>query len=67
VRKVKYTREGFVHLVREWYVKRNRPFRNSHPRDILDQLRDIAAYKHLDPVATPEMIDMACSAYFADL
>ena len=67
VRKVGYTREGFVHLVREWYVKRDRAFRNSHPRDILDQLRDIAAYKHLDPVATPEMIDMACSAYFADL
>jgi predicted ATPase with chaperone activity len=67
VRKVEYTREGFVHLVREWYVNRNRSFRNSHPRDILDQLRDIAIYKHLDPVATPEMIDMACSAYFADL
>jgi predicted ATPase with chaperone activity len=67
VRKVDYTREGFVHLVREWYVNRNRTFRNSHPRDILDQLRDIAIYKHLDPVATPEMIDMACSAYFADL
>jgi hypothetical protein len=67
VRKVDYTREGFVHLVREWYVNRNRTFRNSHPRDILDQLRDIAIYKHLDAVATPEMIDMACSAYFADL
>ncbi|MFN2133651.1 MAG: ATP-binding protein [Anaerolineae bacterium] len=67
VRQVDYTREGFVHLVREWYAKRNRSFRNSHPRDILDQLRDIAIYKHLDPVATPEMIDMACSAYFADL
>jgi hypothetical protein len=28
---------------------------------------DIAKYRRLEPVATPEMIDRACSAYFADL
>jgi predicted ATPase with chaperone activity len=67
VREVEYTKEGFVHLVREWYVKSHRAFKNSHPRDILDQLLDIASYKRLKPVATPEMIDRACSAYFADL
>lgn len=66
-REVRYTREGFVHLVREWYARPKRDFRNAHPRDILDQLLDIARYKSLEPAATPEMIDMACSAYFADL
>ncbi|MEA3374790.1 MAG: ATP-binding protein [Chloroflexota bacterium] len=33
----------------------------------LDQLMDIAKYKQLKPVTTPDMIDRACSAYFADL
>jgi hypothetical protein len=64
---VEYTQEGFVHLVREWYAKPKRDFRNSHPRDVLDQLLDMAKYKRLKPVASPDMIDMACSAYFADL
>jgi predicted ATPase with chaperone activity len=67
VRRVKYTREGFVHLVREWYIKPQRPFKKCHARDVLDQLLDIARYKHLEAIASPEMIDMAASSYFADL
>jgi predicted ATPase with chaperone activity len=67
VRGVEYTREGFVHLVREWYIKPQRAFKNCHPRDVLDQLLDIARYKHLQAVASPEMMDMAASSYFADL
>jgi predicted ATPase with chaperone activity len=67
VRGVEYTKEGFIHMVREWYVKPKRDFKNSHPRDVLDQLLDTAKYKRLKPVATPEMIDLACLAYFADL
>ena len=67
VRGVEYARDGFVHLVREWYVKPKRAFKNSHPRDILDQLLDICRYKRIKPEATPERIDQACSAYFADL
>jgi hypothetical protein len=30
-------------------------------------MMDIAKYKQLEPVATPDMIDRACSAYFAEL
>ena len=67
VRKVAYQRGGFVHLMREWYVTPRRALKNSHPRDILDQLLDIAKYKRVQPVASSQMIDMACSAYFADL
>lgn len=67
VRKVQYNREAFAHMVREWYVKPKRAFKNSHPRDILDQFLDIVHYKRLDPNITVEILDMACSAYFADL
>lgn len=62
-----YSREGFIYLVRNWYANPQRAFRNCHPRDILDQLMDIAKYKGFRPAVTPEMIDRACSAYFADL
>jgi energy-coupling factor transporter ATP-binding protein EcfA2 len=67
VRGIEYTREGFVHLVREWYIKPQRAFKSCHPRDVLDQLLDIARYKHLQAVASPELMDMAASSYFADL
>jgi predicted ATPase with chaperone activity len=67
MRGVEYRQEGFVHLVREWYVKSQRKFKNCHPRDILDQLLDIARYKRIKPVALPQMLDVAASSYFADL
>lgn len=66
-REVPYTKDGFAHLLRRWYVKPKRAYANCHPRDILDQLMDIAKYKRLEPVATPDMIDRACSVYFAEL
>jgi predicted ATPase with chaperone activity len=66
-REVGYRRDGFVHLVREWYVRHQRAFKNCHPRDILDQLCDFARYKRMKPIATPEMIDVAAASYFADL
>jgi predicted ATPase with chaperone activity len=66
-RGVEYRQEGFVHLIREWYIKPQRAFKKCHPRDILDQLQEITKYKRLRPVAAPELIDLAAAAYFADL
>jgi hypothetical protein len=66
-RGVEYTGDGFSHLVREWYAGTQREFKNCHPRDILDQLTDMAKYKHLEFVASPDLIDMAAAAYFVDL
>ncbi len=66
-RGVEYVPEGFAHMVAAWYIQAGREFKNSHPRDILDQLLDVAKYKRLRPVASAEMLDRACLAYFADL
>jgi predicted ATPase with chaperone activity len=66
-RNVIYTEEGYTYLVQHWYESQNRDFKNSHPRDILDQLLDIARYKRFEPVANPVMLERACTAYFADL
>jgi SpoVK/Ycf46/Vps4 family AAA+-type ATPase len=67
IRKVQYNRDAFTHMIREWYVKPQRAFKNSHPRDILDQFLDITRYKRIEPIITVKALDMACSAYFADL
>jgi hypothetical protein len=39
---VKYNDQGLAYLLQEWYIKRNRKLRASHPRDLCDQLIDIA-------------------------
>ena len=64
---IEYTEAAFAHLVEEWYLKPQREFKNCHPRDIVAQMLDMARYKEIQAVATPHMLDMACSAYFVDL
>jgi hypothetical protein len=38
-----------------------------HPRDLIDQIRDISTFLGIQPVLSNEMIDAACEGYFADL
>jgi predicted ATPase with chaperone activity len=66
-KKVRYDDQGLAYLLQEWYIKRNRNLRASHPRDICDQILDIAYYMSTDPVMTRELIDLAAEAYFVDL
>lgn len=66
-KRVPYDERGYAYLVQEWYVKRERRFRSVHPRDILDQMIDIARYVNRPPQLTKEMIDRACDAYFVQL
>ena len=64
---VQYSDQGLAYLLQEWYIKRNRKLRASHPRDICDQVLDIARYLSIEPVMTKEMIDRASQAYFVDI
>jgi len=54
-------------LLQEWYIKRDRRPRAVHPRDILDQLLDIARYLGRQPALTKELLDRACESYFVKL
>jgi hypothetical protein len=54
-------------LLQEWYIKRNRKLRASHPRDLCDQLLDIAHYLSIEPTMTPEMLDRAAESFFVEL
>lgn len=64
---VQYNEEGLAYLLQEWYIKRARKLRASHPRDLCDQILDIARYLSVDPAMTRDLIDRAASAYFVEI
>jgi predicted ATPase with chaperone activity len=66
-KKVEYSDQGLAYLLQEWYIKRNRKLRASHPRDLCDQILDISGYLSAPPVMNREMIDRAAQAYFVDI
>ena len=66
-RDVPYDDRGLAYLIKEHYLKRNRKRRACHPRDIVDQLKDIARYLNVQPELSKDLIDRACEAYFVEL
>jgi predicted ATPase with chaperone activity len=66
-KKIEYSDQGLAYLLQEWYIKRNRKLRASHPRDLCDQILDISAYLSVPPVMSREMIDRAALAYFVEI
>ncbi|GAB4570681.1 MAG: AAA family ATPase [Anaerolineales bacterium] len=66
-KRVEYNDQGLAYLLQEWYIKRNRKLRASHPRDLCDQILDIASYMAVPPSMTRDMIDRAAKAYFVDI
>ena len=66
-KKIEYNDQGLAYLLQEWYIKRNRKLRASHPRDLCDQILDISHYLAVPPVMSREMIDRAAQAYFVEI
>ncbi|RLC63330.1 MAG: ATP-binding protein [Chloroflexi bacterium] len=64
---VPYDEQGLAYLIQEHYLKPNRPRRACHPRDIVDQLIDIARYLNVPAVLSEDLIDRACDAYFVEI
>jgi len=64
---IPFNDQGLAYLLQEYYIKRNRKMRASHPRDLCDQILDIARYLSTAPTMTKEMIDRASQAYFVDI
>lgn len=62
-----YSDQGLAYLLQEWYIKRNRKLRASHPRDLCDQIIDIAHYLNVEPDMTPELLERAAETYFVEL
>lgn len=66
-KKIQYDDKGLAYLLQEWYIKRNRKLRASHPRDLCDQIIDIARYRGLEPAMTRELLDLAAQSYFVEI
>jgi predicted ATPase with chaperone activity len=63
-RGIPYNDDALRYLINGQYVKTRRKPRSVHPRDILDELLDIARYHGVTPALTPELLDQACATYF---
>jgi predicted ATPase with chaperone activity len=66
-REIPYSEDAVEYLLREHYVNQNRELRACHPRDLLDQIADIARYRGVSPRLSKDLIDQACLGYFVDL
>ena len=64
---LEYDPAAVNYLVEEHYRKTDRPLHGCEPRDILDHLVHAASYFGVEPRLTPELLDHAVSAYFANL
>jgi MoxR-like ATPase len=64
---IPYSDQALAYLLQEYYIKHNRKLRASHPRDLCDQILDIARYQAVEPAMNKEMIDRSAQAYFVDI
>ena len=64
---ITYSDTGLAYLLQEWYIKRVRKLRASHPRDLCDQILDIARYLSVEPAMTRDLLDRAAESYFVEL
>ena len=66
-RQIPYDDNAVKYLLQEYYVKQKQKLRANHPRDLIDQIKDIANYLGVEPRLSKELIDKATDAYFVDL
>ena len=66
-KKIPFNEQSLAYLIREHYIKAKRPPRACHPRDLLDQIIDIARYLSVPPTMSQELINRAAASYFVDL
>jgi len=66
-REIPYDEHGLAYLIQEHYLKLERSKRACHPRDIVDQIIDIARYMNVQPKLSKDLIDRACESYFVEI
>ena len=64
---VDFDEQGLAYLLQEWYIRRGRKLRASHPRDLCDQILDISNFLQVPAEMTRELLDRAAEAYFVEL
>ncbi|MEK7850672.1 MAG: ATPase [Deltaproteobacteria bacterium] len=64
---IEFRKEILDYLLKEHYEKTGIKLNACHPRDIIDQIIDIARYRGTPPVMTKDVIDEAWANYFVEL
>jgi predicted ATPase with chaperone activity len=64
---VPYSDDGLRYLLESEYPKRNVEMRACHPRDLIDQLVDIARFTRTQPSMSRELLAAACKSYFVEV
>ena len=62
-----FTPDAVDFVFEEYYSRAHLAARSCHPRDIANHLVDIARYKRREAELSPDMLRMACDAYFLDV
>ncbi len=58
---------GFAYLVERHYIKVGREPKACQPRDLMDQVADLARFMEVPPTMSQELLDGATEAYFVRL
>lgn len=67
-RNIEYDEAGLQYLIQEYYLKPpRRKLRANHPRDLIEQLVDIADYLEVKPELSKDLIDRAVESYFVKM
>ncbi len=66
-RGIEWSDAALAYLIKEHYIKPHRAPRACHPRDLVDQIIDIARYLNVPPSLSQELLDRAAAAYFVEL
>jgi hypothetical protein len=61
---IPYNEEGVNYLLRELHYKTGKPLNACIPRDILEQIRDIARYEGVQPELSEKLLNWAWNNYF---
>jgi predicted ATPase with chaperone activity len=64
---VPYSDDGLRYLLEVEYPKRKLELRAVHPRDLIDQLVDIARFTRTQPTMSRELLAAACKSYFVEM
>jgi hypothetical protein len=54
------------YLLRRYYQPRRMEMRACHPRDIVEQVVDLALYQNRPPALSRDLVDAACTSYFLE-
>jgi predicted ATPase with chaperone activity len=66
-RDVAYNDDGLRYLIEHEYPRRKLEPRSVHPRDLVDQLIDIARFTKITPALSRELLAAACRSYFVEV